>query len=456
MGADVREWAGIFSRLRDGRGWSQMDLARALKQLAGQLGVRRVAAATAAGIKRSVERWEAGGRPDERYWLLLAHAYAITNEGKADLGPGSDFHRLLLAFELMGVPQHRLDDLRAMVGAAVTAGGRAFLSQLTPDLQGRLSWALEQPDRLDLETVAQLHQTVTRLRRQHNGWMPPVRLLLAISPLAEAIRRLRRGSQPDQVREALCVVAVQALTFAGSLSFDLQDPESMLAYYLDADEAGGELRDGWLAAFSLSARSMITLHGSHDAAAALDLAGRACARAAQGSSRIVRARSHAVLAEMAAATGNGRRSDRELGLAKFHLDGDADDPAMSFFNETRNGGLGGMRAHVHGYDGACHIRLGRWRQAQRVLASAAEGLPAGGADRQRAIVVADLALTHAKLGDMDAAASLLGRAITLTAAVGGAVPTRRIYQVRQAFDPAQHGTLLRELNEQLHAAALLV
>jgi hypothetical protein len=91
-----------------------------------------------------------------------------------------------------------------------------------------------------------------------------------------------------------------------------------------------------------------------------------------------------------------------------------------------------------------------------VLASAAEGLPTGGADRQRAIVVADLALTHAKLGDMDAAASLLGQAIRLTAAVGGAVPTRRIYQVRQAFDPAQHGALLRALNEQLHAAALLV
>lgn len=456
MGADLREWGRIFARLRDGRGWSQMDLARVLKHLAGQLGVKRVAAATAGGIKRSVERWEAGGRPDERYWLLLAHAYAVTNDGKADLGPGSDFQRLLIAFELMGVPQHRLDDLRDLVGSATTAGGRAFLAHLTPDLQERLSWALEQPDRLDLETVAQLHQTVTRLRQQHNGSIPPVRLLLAVSPLAEAIRRLRHGSQPHQVREALCIVAVQALTFAGSLSFDLQDPESMAAYYLDADEAGGELRDGWLEAFSLSARSMITLHGSYDAATALDLAGRACARAAQGSSRIVHARSHAVLAEMAAATGDGRRSGRELGLAKFHVEGEADDPAMSFFNETRNGGLDGVRAHIHGYDGACHIRLGRWRQAQRVLGRAADGLPAAGADRQRAIVLADLALTHAKLGDMDAAAFQLGQAITLTAAVGGAIPTRRIYEVRQAFDPAQHGTLLRELNERLHAAALLV
>jgi hypothetical protein len=297
---------------------------------------------------------------------------------------------------------------------------------------------------------------VTTLRHQHDGSIPPVRLLLAVSPLAEAIRRLRGGSQPAPVRHALCAVAVQALTFAGSLSFDLRDPASMLAYYLDADQAAAELGDGWLEAFSLSGRSMITLHGSHDAAMALGLAERACARAAHGSSRIVRARSHAVLAEMAAATGDGRRSERELGLAKFHVDGDGHDPAMPFFNETRNGGLDAMRAHIHGYDGACHIRLKRWQRAQRVLLRAASGLPHVGADRQRAIILADLALTHAKLGDMLTSALLLGESITLTATVGGAVPTRRIYQVRREFDPSRHGTLLRELNDQLHAASLLV
>jgi len=100
MGADSPEWGRIFARLRDGRGWSQMDLARLLKHLADWLGVVRVAGATAESIKRSVERWEAGGRPDERYWLLLAHAYATSNDGKAVLGPGSDFERLMLAFEL--------------------------------------------------------------------------------------------------------------------------------------------------------------------------------------------------------------------------------------------------------------------------------------------------------------------------------------------------------------------
>jgi len=433
-----------------------MDLARLLKRLAEQLGVRRVADAAAESIKRSVERWEAGGRPDERYWLLLTHVYARTSDGKADLGPGSDFEQLMHAFELMGVPQRHLDDLRELISAAVTTGSRAFLAHISPELQGRLSWALEHPDRLDLETVAQLHHALTRLRHQHQGALPLVRLLLAVSPLAEAVRQLRRGRQPERVRQALCAEAVQALTFAGSLSFDLRDPDSMQAYYLDADEAGGELRDGWLQAFSLSSRSMITLHGRHDVEVALGLAERACARAANGSSRIVRARSHAILAEMAAASGDQRRSERELGLAKFHVGAEGDDPAMSFFSETRNAGVEGMRAHIHGYDGACQIQLGRWRLAQRRLADAAGGLPEAGADRQRAIVLADLALTHAKLGDMPTAAFLLSQAIALTATVGGTVPTRRVYQVRREFDPSRHGALLRELNDQLHAAALLV
>ena len=91
-----------------------------------------------------------------------------------------------------------------------------------------------------------------------------------------------------------------------------------------------------------------------------------------------------------------------------------------------------------------------------MLARAANGLSDAGADRQRAIILADLALTHAKLGDMRIAAVLLGQAIALTATVGGAIPTRRIYEVRREFDPSRDGALLRELNEQLHATALPV
>jgi len=455
VSGSVQEPARILVQLREGRGWSQAQLARHLKHLAERLGVQRVADAAVPSIKRSIERWEAGtSRPDERYWLLLAHVYAIRDD-KVDLGPGSDLDRLLDALALMGVPQRDRDGLRDLVVRATMAGSHAFLAFVTPELQGRLAWALEHPDRLDAKAVEQLQRAVDGLRHQRERSVAMVRLLLALAPLVTALQQLRKGSQPDQVHRALCVVAVQAFTFAGSLSFDLGDPESIRGFYDQADDAAAMLDDGWLAAFSSSSRSMIALHGARDVGAALALADRACGQAAHGSSRIVRARAHAILAEMFAAAGDPRRSERELGLARFHVDGvTGDDPAIGYFTESRHGGVDGMRAHVEGFEGACRIRLGRWKQAESALERAAAGLPVSGADRQRSIILADSALTSLQLGDPGAAADLLGESIGLVAKVGGAVPTRRIHQVHGRFDSAKHQPLVRTLDERLHAAGL--
>ena len=319
-----------------------------------------------------------------------------------------------------------------------------------------MAWTLAHPSRLDAKTVVELQGAVSTLRYHREDSMPVVRLLVSLTPLTEAIKQLLAGTQPPAVREALCTVAVHTFTFAGSLSFDLRDAPSMQQFYTDADSAAHELRDRWLAALVLSAKSMLLLHGTQEVTRALDLAEGACAQAALGSSAIIRARAHAILAEMAAAKGDGRRSERELGLAKFHVEHDQDDdPAGSFVGESRHAGLDGIRAHLHGFDGACQIRLGHWRKAEALLCHATLGLPRSGTDRQRSIILADLALTKAKLGDHGHAAHLLGQSIAIAARVGGTVPSRRIYEVRREFDPAQHAPLARALDEQLYAAALL-
>jgi transcriptional regulator with XRE-family HTH domain len=96
----------LFKELRQERGWSWKEEAQVLKGLAQQLGIRRIASAATTSIVRSIARWESGDyeyRPDRRYQLLLAHAYATRN-GRADLGPGSDFDRLMDAFAAMGIP----------------------------------------------------------------------------------------------------------------------------------------------------------------------------------------------------------------------------------------------------------------------------------------------------------------------------------------------------------------
>jgi hypothetical protein len=63
-------------------------------------------------VVREIQRWEAGEHaPDERYQLLLAHAYATRN-GSATIEPGSDLDRLLAALAVMGVSLDRRTFLR--------------------------------------------------------------------------------------------------------------------------------------------------------------------------------------------------------------------------------------------------------------------------------------------------------------------------------------------------------
>lgn len=77
---------------------------------------------------REIQRWEAGDHaPDERYQLLLAHAYA-TRDGSATIEPGSDLDRLIAGLAVMGVPVDRRTFLQATAIAAATAGSGAFLS----------------------------------------------------------------------------------------------------------------------------------------------------------------------------------------------------------------------------------------------------------------------------------------------------------------------------------------
>ena len=102
----------LLKELRQARGWSQRDEALLLKQLAGRFGFHHIAGTKTRSVVREIQRWEAGEHaPDERYQLLLAHAYATRN-GSATIEPGSDLDRLLAALAVMGVPLALCGNLR--------------------------------------------------------------------------------------------------------------------------------------------------------------------------------------------------------------------------------------------------------------------------------------------------------------------------------------------------------
>jgi transcriptional regulator with XRE-family HTH domain len=84
----------LIKELRQGRGWSQRDEAQLLKHLARRFGFHHIAGTKTRSVVREIQRWEAGEHaPDERYQLLLAHAYA-TRDGSATIEPGSDLGRV--------------------------------------------------------------------------------------------------------------------------------------------------------------------------------------------------------------------------------------------------------------------------------------------------------------------------------------------------------------------------
>jgi transcriptional regulator with XRE-family HTH domain len=98
----------LLRQLREQRGWSWADQARALHAVAGQCGVAASASTQLSSLQRSIARWEStasGTVPGERYQLLLAHLYARNGFGELTLGTGSDFDILLTALAYYGCPR---------------------------------------------------------------------------------------------------------------------------------------------------------------------------------------------------------------------------------------------------------------------------------------------------------------------------------------------------------------
>jgi hypothetical protein len=430
--------ARILKELRKGRSWSWQEQARLLKRLAQQHGVERIAAATTASISRTIARWESGRyayKPDERYQLLLAYAYA-TRDGEPAVAPGADLDRLMVALGEMGVSLDRRQVLRTLATTTATVGTGALLAFLAPDLQGRLRRALESPDQLDLETVQGLQQAVTELQRQREDALPFVRLQTALSPTVHVLRRLLRGRQEPAVRRALCMVAAQAFTLAGRLSFELHDDEDATARYDEGLRAARELEDGSITAITLTSRSMVTLYATSDVDAGLRIADSAVRRAHTGGDRAVRARALAVQAEMHARKGDERRSLRALDLARVHLAGDLG-------SRTFDG------ARLDGFEGICHLWLGRHGVAGAKLRRSVDALDGTRDGVQKSIVLADLSLAHLREGDPETACHVLGDCVELVARTRGRVAGQRLHRVRRDLQPWRTERFVEELDDRM-------
>ncbi|MFF5264249.1 multiprotein-bridging factor 1 family protein [Actinomadura viridis] len=448
MSPGNRQAAEQLRRLRTARGWSWDQLAVRLRDLARNLRFSRIGSNSVTSIKRTIARWEAGkSRPGEQYQMLLAHAYARTPLGAVELGPGSDFHELLDVLATFGIDRARVDEVASSVAATATDGGMNPLAFLGAPLRAELGAALARPDAVDIPLIDALGAAGDAVNHQI-GSVPFVRLHLAQAAIVDACRHLMTGNQPPPVRARLRQVAGAAYALAARLAFETRDDAAALTLYKDAVNTSDPAEPSRRALIR-SSQTMVVYYSTGDVGRARAIADAAVADARRGESVLMRARAHALQAEMAArGDGSQRHAHAALHLACHDLEGDTSgDPLSGVFSKGR----------LRGFEGVCGIFLGEAEAAEQLLARSATALTKSRETVQRAIVLTDRAMARLRTGGAgapEATAAQLHECVELTAAARGRVPAQRLRKARLELRPWRGETFIAELDDHIHAALI--
>ncbi|MEU4234846.1 hypothetical protein AB0F17_62125 [Nonomuraea sp. NPDC026600] len=432
--------AAMLKRLRLSRGWSLADTARLLAETADRLGQPFDTAVMS--VQRSVARWESSKSPilpGERYQLLLAHLYARDAHGQTSLGGGSDFAELLEALEHFGVGEQRLHELRTLLVRTTTDTGVGLLALLGPPTQTALTTVFADPSRLDEPLLAALRNAVSDVNTQV-GSIPFVRLQLLLAPIIESCRRLLDLNIPHPLVPDLQLIAAEAYTLAGRFAFETRDDNASKALYAAATEAAGALGVPWRRAVVHMSHALVTLYSTPGLNAAKTLIDAAVRDARVGQSAAVRARAHALQAEIAARAGAEKHAKAALSLAWYDLDRDCvADPAEYSFSP----------GHLRGFEGITSLYIGDPSQAHDYFARSAQALVGPREQVQRAIVSTDQALARIRLGDPRTAAELLHDCIDATSETGGRVAAIRLRRARRDLRPWRRESFVADLDDHL-------
>ena len=316
-------------------------------------------------------------------------------------------------------------ELRTMVVRTATDQGGGMLTLLSPHVRTCLAVALTNPARADEDLVAGLLRVVTDVNARV-GAVPFVRLQLMLAPALEACRQLTASPVPTRLFDRLREVSVAAHTLAGRLAFETRDDVASQGLYATATREAGLLPGRWRRATVHMSRALVTLYSAQGLATAQELAEAAVRDAGRGESVVVRARAHALRAEIAARVGETRQARSSLALAWFDIGrAPADDPSSSSFTA----------GHLRGFEGLCELYVGDPQLAHDRFTASVSALVAPRQQVQRAIVTADQALARIRLGEARSATDLLHECVSAAVATGGRVPTIRLAQARQALRP---------------------
>lgn len=429
-----RASAIVLRRVRERRGWSWADLARALRDAAIAAGTAVPARGSITGIQRTIARWESrtgSTVPGERYQRLLLQVYLRGPDGRLDPGPGSDFAAVIEALAGLGIPEERIAELVELV-ATDESVGRVWPADPFPRTPGHESAVPE-------AVLAALRREIDGID-QRIGSASFIRLQMDLAPALHSCRALTERGRSTAAAE----VAVRAHALAGRLAFETGDDERSSAHYDDAMTAARSLTDQAVRAAVGTSRAMTLLHSRNEPRAALGTARAALTAAHRGTDRAVRARAHAVYAEVQSRFGTSKDAIVALDHAWRSIGHLTADDERGGFTATR----------LNGFDGLCALHRGDHSRAETSLAAAMVTLDSTRDSVQRAIVGADLALARLRCGNVVACTELLHHVVDLTAGTGARVPMRRICAARQELRPWRGELFISDLDDHLHEAFL--
>ncbi|WP_406341296.1 hypothetical protein [Streptomyces sp. NBC_00648] len=186
--------------------------------------------------------------------------------------------------------------------------------------------------------------------------------------------------------------------------------------------------------------ALVTLYSTQGLDGARTLVEAAVCDARNGGSAVVRARAHALQAEIAARAGQERQAQAALGLAWYDMERiHQRDPSMTSFTA----------GHLRGFEGVCELYVGDPDAAHERFAVSADALVAPREQVQRAIVTTGQALARIRMNDPRSAAELLHQCVVSASATGGRVPAIRLRRARQELRPWRHEDWVADLDDHL-------
>lgn len=386
---------------------------RAARQAAGYRSQQALAdALTARGLsvsERQVRRWESD-TPSLPY---------------------PDLQRALV--ELLGVTA--IEELGFPAPATDLSAGRVLR---TPPAS-----PMTVPNAAQPASAASAFAAVTRAHRRLYWTVAPATLhpgVAAHATLGAALLPATVGP----VRRTTAAALAESWLLAGRIEFfDLAEPDRARDTWLRALQAAGDADDALLGAAVLAHTAFVPgWAGDRTGAAERMTMARTAARRGPASAELL-AWLDAVEAECETRCGNTRAALNLIGHAEDVLAAGSDHPTpdwLDWFSAVR----------LAAFKGNTQLKAGHLPQARATLLGVLEGLPAD-ADKQKTVVLGDLAAVEAAAGTPEVACEYAVRALEMLETHWYATGMERVREVRRELAPWQDEPCVRNLDDRLYS-----